>query len=59
MSQKPYELSRRFPFDVFKKYLDIEQTKLDQKKNENYQTNKNNESDVPIIQPAETENPQN
>jgi len=40
MSQKPYELSRRFPFDVFKKYLDIEQIKLDQKKNENYKTNK-------------------
>lgn len=59
MSQKPYELSRRFPFDVFKKYLDIEQTKLDQKKNVNYQTNKNNESDVPIILPAESENPQN
>lgn len=58
MGQKPYEISRGFPFDVFKKYLDIEQTKLDQKKNENYQTIKYDESDVQIIQPAEAENPQ-
>ncbi len=29
IGQKPYELSRGFPFDVFKNYLDTEQIKLD------------------------------
>ena len=35
IGQKPYELSRRFPFEIFKNYLDKYQTKIDKKKNEN------------------------